>query len=239
MTAKPVPALARPEGRTVLTEIESKQFFEAAGLPVVETRLAETREEAVRLGRAMGFPIAMKVMSPEIIHKSDAGGVKLGLADVEELERAYEEIMASVVRCHPEARIKGVSVQKMARPGQEVIIGMSKDPELGPLLMFGLGGVMVGVMKDVSFRLVPMASGDAREMIREIRGYSLQKGFRGSGAFDIPVLEECCLNVAELIQGHPEIREMESQPGCRLQHRGCDRGCANHTGRERVRSSWK
>lgn len=212
MRAYPVAALTRSDGRSVLTEVESKRFFESAGLPVVATRFAATREEAVNYGEELGYPIAMKVMSPEVIHKSDAGGVKLGLASRDEVERAYDDILCSVAKVHPSARIEGVSVQRMAPAGREIIIGMSKDPELGPLLMFGLGGVMVEVMKDVSFRLVPLTPADAAEMIRETRGYALLKGFRGSEPVDVHFLEELLLQVSEVVQQHPEIKELDLNP---------------------------
>jgi acetate---CoA ligase (ADP-forming) subunit beta len=212
MKAKPLAALTRPGGRNFLTEIESKRFFENAGLPVVATKLATTREEAVRHGEELGYPLAMKVMSPEVIHKSDAGGVKLGLASSTEVERAYDDILSSVAKVHPSARIEGMAVQSMAPPGREIIIGMSKDPELGPLLMFGLGGVMVEVMKDVSFRLVPLTAADAAEMIRETKGYALLRGFRGSEAVDIRFLEGLLLTVSELVQAHPEIKELDLNP---------------------------
>jgi acetate---CoA ligase (ADP-forming) subunit beta len=212
MTAISMPAPNEVGGGTTLTEIESKLLFESGGLPVVKTRLAVTCGEAICCAEAIGYPIAMKVVSKEITHKSDAGGVKLDLGNRDEVERAYEEILQSARRFHPNAKILGVSVQKMARTGREVIIGMSKDPELGPLLMFGLGGVMVELMKDVSFRLIPLAPRDVGEMIREIRGYPLLKGFRGSEAVDIPFLEKLLLKVAALVQGHPEIKELDLNP---------------------------
>jgi acetate---CoA ligase (ADP-forming) subunit beta len=196
----------------VLTEIESKAFFEGAGLPVVSTRFAASREEAVRYGEELGYPLALKVVSPQVTHKSDAGGVKLGLASTAEVERAYDDILSSVGRAHPDARIEGMSVQRMAPPGREVIIGMSKDPELGPLLMFGLGGVMVEVMKDVAFRLVPLTAVDAAEMIRETKGYTLLKGFRGTEPLDVPFLETLLVSVSELVQAHPEIKELDLNP---------------------------
>lgn len=212
MTADRVAVLTGTAGRDFLTEIESKRFLEAAGLPVVATRFAATREEAVRYGAELGYPLAMKVMSPEVIHKSDAGGVKLGLVSSDEVERAYDDILISVAKVHPSARIEGVSVQKMAPAGREVIVGMSKDPELGPLLMFGLGGIIVEVLKDVSFRLVPVTAADAAAMIRETKGYALLKGFRGSEPLDVPFLEALLVSVSELVQAHPEIKELDLNP---------------------------
>lgn len=132
---------ARSEGRFFLTEFESKEILKEAGIPVVETRLAATQEEAVAVSQKMGFPVVLKITSPDVVHKSDAGGVKLGLASPEQVARAYEEIMAAVKEHYPGASVQGVAVQKMARPGTEIIVGASRDPQFGPVLMFGLGGI--------------------------------------------------------------------------------------------------
>ena len=167
--------VARKGKRTVLTEVESKQIIDEAGLKVVQTKLAKTKKEAVALAKQMGFPVALKIVSPEVIHKSDSGGVKLGLQNAAEVGRAYSKIIASVKKKEPKAKIHGVSVQQMSRPGVEVIMGMSKDAQFGPVLMFGLGGVFVEVLKDVSFRIVPIVRRDAKQMIEEIKGYDLKK----------------------------------------------------------------
>ncbi|MSQ22908.1 MAG: acetyl-CoA synthetase, partial [Dehalococcoidia bacterium] len=162
-----VVSAARREGRTVLTEVESKEFIQASGIPLVQARLATSQREAVALAGEMGFPVALKIVSPEIIHKSDVGGVKLGLKSQAEVRRAYSEIVSAARVSNPAAHILGVSVQAMATPGVEVILGMTPDPQFGPVLMFGLGGVMVEVLKDVAFRLVPLNRYDARQMVRE------------------------------------------------------------------------
>jgi acyl-CoA synthetase (NDP forming) len=154
----------------------------------------------------------MKIISPEIIHKSDVGGVKLNLGSAAEVEQAFDEIIRSAKAHHPDARIHGVSVQQMARSGREIIIGMSKDPQFGPLLMFGIGGIMVEIMKDVAFRLVPLTPRDAREMIAEIKGYQLLTGFRGYEAADIPRLEKLLLEVSALVENHPQIKELDLNP---------------------------
>jgi acetate---CoA ligase (ADP-forming) subunit beta len=182
-------AQIRKEGRTVLTEIESKELIAEAGLPVVATMPAGTRAEAVRLSGQIAFPVAMKIASPDIIHKSDSGGVRLNLENTDQVEEAFDEIIANARRHHPDAFIHGVSMQKMAPPGLEVIVGMSKDPQFGPLLMFGLGGVMVELFKDVSFRIVPFSPRDAHEMIAEIRAYPVLTGFRGAPGVDVVFLE--------------------------------------------------
>jgi acyl-CoA synthetase (NDP forming) len=203
---------ARSEGRTVLTEVESKEFLRAAGIDIIDTRLATSREEAVSISRKLGFPVVLKIASPDIVHKSDAGGVKIGLKTASEAGKAYDDIIKTIRQKHPQARIQGVAVQKMARPGVEVIIGMSKDAQFGPVLMFGLGGIMVEVLKDVSFRIVPLSRRDAAEMLREIRGYPLLEGYRGGEAVDISYLEELLLKVSDFVEKNPEIMELDLNP---------------------------
>lgn len=204
--------LARKENRTQLTEIESKEWLKEAGIPVVEAKLARAKKEAVALSKSMGFPVVLKIVSPDIIHKSDSGGVKLNLKNATQVGNAYSEILASIKKHNPVARIHGVSVQKMARPGIEIIIGMTKDAQFGPVLMFGLGGVLVEVLKDVAFRIVPLAKRDAREMIREIKGYPLLEGYRGQEPADIEFLEDLILKVSDFVQNNPEIKELDLNP---------------------------
>jgi len=203
---------AMSTGRTVLTEIESKELIKQAGISVSETRLAASREEAMSISRQLGFPVALKVASPDVVHKSDAGGVKLGLKTAKQAGKAYDEILAAIKREYPRAVIQGVSVQKMARPGVEVIIGMSKDDQFGPVLMFGLGGILVEVLKDVSFRIVPLERRDAAEMIREIKGYPLLEGYRGLEPVDVANLESLLLRVSDFVEKHPEIKEIDLNP---------------------------
>src|SRR4030065_2631600 len=202
----------RKEKRTQLTEIESKELLKEAGIPVVESKLARTKTEAVSLSKKMGFPVVLKIVSPDVIHKSDSGGVKLGLANTAQVGKAYSEIVTAIKKHHPKAKIEGVSVQKMARPGVEVIIGMTKDPQFGPVLMFGLGGVLVELLKDVSFRIVPLEREDAREMIREIKGYPILEGFRGMEPADVSILEEILLKISRFVDDHPEIKELDLNP---------------------------
>ena len=139
---------ARSQGRTLLTEVESKQLLEEAGIPTINASLARTTAEATRAAAEVGYPVALKIVSPAVTHKSDVGGVRLGLRSDEDVQSAFEEIIAAVKRQQPQAPIVGVSVQPMARPGIEVIVGMSLDPQFGPVLMFGLGGILVEVLKE-------------------------------------------------------------------------------------------
>ena len=202
----------KQENRVQLTEIESKEFLQEAGIPVIETKLARTKKEAISLSKRLGFPVALKITSPDIIHKSDSGGVKLGLITITQVGKAYNEIMLSIRQKYPETMVQGVSVQKMARPGVEVIIGMSKDAQFGPVLMFGLGGIMVEVLKDVAFRLVPVTIRDAQEMIREIKGYPLLQGYRGQEPADIHFLEQLIVKVSDFIEQNPHIEELDLNP---------------------------
>jgi len=211
-TGKQIIDEARSEGRTVLSEVEAKQLIKQAGISVVDTKLATSKEEAISVSRKFGFPVALKIASPDIVHKSDAGGVKLGLETAKQVGKAYEDILQAVSQKHPQVGIQGVAVQKMARPGVEVIIGMSKDDQFGPVLMFGLGGILVEVLKDVSFRIVPLAERDAAEMIREIKGYPLLEGYRGQEVVDVSHLEELLLKVSDFVEQNPEVKELDLNP---------------------------
>ncbi len=212
MTGQQAIDLARSEGRSLLTEVEAKELLKQAGINVVDTKLATTRDEAISLSQEAGFPVVLKIASADVVHKSDAGGVKLGLTSQSGVVRAYREIMASVAARHPEAHLEGVSVQRMAPPGTEVIMGMSKDPQFGPVLMFGLGGIWVELLKDVSFRIVPLLPRDAREMIREIKGFPLLEGYRGSPPSHLPTLEDMLLKVSSFVEANPEIGGLDLNP---------------------------
>ncbi len=203
---------ALKEGRTILTEIESKKLLADAGIKVVETVLAASAKEVVEISERIGYPVVLKIASPDITHKSDIGGVKVGLKDRREAEKAYEEIMSAVREKQPDARIEGVSVQKMAEPGIEIIIGMFKDAQFGPVLMFGLGGIFVEVLKDVTFRVVPLTKRDAHTMINEIKGYSLLTGYRGQEPVDIPFLEGMLLKLSSFAEKNPQIKELDLNP---------------------------
>ncbi len=185
----------KKEGRSILTEFEAK-----------------TQKEAVLLSRKMGFPVALKITSPDVIHKSDSGGVKLSLNNVSDVKKAYDEILKRVKKQYPDAVIHGIGVQKMVRPGTEVIVGSSKDPQFGPVIMFGLGGIFVELLKDVSFRIIPLERKDALEMIKEIKGYPLLQGYRGKEPANISALVEIILKISKLIQENPNIKELELNP---------------------------
>ncbi len=203
---------ARARNRLLLTEVEAKALLSTTGVAVAQARLARTREEALDLARATGFPVVLKICSPDIVHKSDVGGVRLNLASAEAVSRAFDEIVGTVTRAQPTAILDGVSVQPMVRPGIEVIIGLTTDPQFGPAVMFGLGGVSVEVLKDVAFRLAPLSQWDAQAMIHEIKSLPLLSGYRGQPAVDLTALERTLLQVSALAEACPEIKELDLNP---------------------------
>lgn len=203
---------ARAQGRTILSEMESKELLRGLGIATTEMRPAATQAEAVAISAEIGYPCVLKVASHDITHKSDAGGVKVGLESAEEVAAAYQAIMTSCRAAYPEAVIEGVTVQNMAKPGVEVIVGMATDPQFGPVLMFGLGGVWVELLKDVSFKLVPLSRHDARSAIADIRAARLLDGFRGSAPVDKAALEDILLKVSDFVAATPEVAEMDLNP---------------------------
>jgi acyl-CoA synthetase (NDP forming) len=198
---------AANEKRTFLMENECKELLIKEGITTTGTEVARSATEAVELSNKMGYPVVLKVLSPEVIHKSDLGGVKLNLQNAAEVESAFTEIM----KAFQGKKIIGVTVQKMVAPGLEAIIGVSKDETFGPVLMFGLGGVFVEVLKDVSFRILPVTEQDIEEMITEIKGYNLLRGYRGT-AVDISALKKLLFKVSALIMKYPEIKELDLNP---------------------------
>jgi acyl-CoA synthetase (NDP forming) len=203
---------ARRQGRTLLSEVEAKELLAAAGVPVVEARLAKTRDAAVAVANELGYPAVLKIVSAQIAHKTDVGGVKLNLQSADEVAGAFDAIMDAARKAAPDATIDGVSVQRMAEPGIEVIVGMSTDPQFGPVLMFGLGGVLVEVLKDVAFRIVPIVQRDARQMVREIQAFPILQGVRGQEPADLEALEGLLVKLSEFIEAHPEIAELDLNP---------------------------
>jgi len=203
---------AHGEQRVVLTEIEAKQILSAVGIPCTETFLAATRDDAVARAEAIGFPVVLKICYHQITHKSDAGGVKVSLKSRDEVAAAYDAIMAAAGEKFPQARLDGVSVQRMAGHGVEIIMGMIKDPNFGPVLMFGLGGVLVEVLKDVAFRIVPLEAADAAAMTSEIQGKKLLEGYRGQDPADIPFLQEMLLKLSAFVEKTPGIEEIDMNP---------------------------
>ena len=195
-----------------MDEIQCKKVLKSAGIKVTLPVLAASKKGAVASAEKMGYPVAMKIVSPQITHKSDIGGVKLKLANRKQVETAYDEIMAAVRKKAAKAQVDGVSIQKMAEPGLELVIGMIRDPQFGPMLMFGLGGTSVEILKDVAFRITPLTRQDAKDMIRQIKGYRLLEGYRGQPPVDIEYLEDMLMKLSAFIEENPEIKEMDINP---------------------------
>lgn len=203
---------ARAEGRTLLNEVEAKAALADAGVTVTNTRLATTADEAVALANDAGYPVALKIVSRDIAHKSDIGGVRLNLDDHAAVREAFAAITTAAAAAQPGSRVDGVSVQPMATAGVEVIVGMTRDPQYGPVLMFGLGGVMVEVFRDVSFRLAPLEERDADDMLSEIKGRAVLDGVRGAAPVDLGALRSALMSVSQFVQEHPEVSELDLNP---------------------------
>ncbi|MEE2783640.1 MAG: acetate--CoA ligase family protein [Pseudomonadota bacterium] len=212
MNIESVVQQARVEGRSLLNEIEAKQLLGEAGVPVAQTVLATNEEEARIQAKRVGYPVVLKIVSPDITHKSDVGGVKVGLDDEAEVTAAYAEIIDNAKAAEPEAAITGVAVQHMAPAGTEVIVGMTTDPQFGPVVMFGLGGIMVEVMKDVTFRVVPIEDRDATQMIDEIKGVAILEGVRGQAPADKKAIKDAILSISRFVEAHPEVQEIDLNP---------------------------
>ena len=203
---------AAAQGREHLTGDEALGVLRAYGVPTVQRRLATNVAEAVAAAEAIGFPVVLKVASGDVVHKSDVGGVRVDVRSAAEVEDAWRDIMARVRAAVPDARIDGIAVEQYATGGRETIIGMSVDPAFGPLLMFGLGGIYVEVLKDVAFRVQPVSDVDARDMVRSIRGYRLLEGVRGEAPADVGFLEEVVQRISQLVGEHPAIAELDVNP---------------------------
>jgi acetate---CoA ligase (ADP-forming) len=200
------------EGKTYIGELEGTKLLACYGFDVLPTELATTGDEALKLADDMGYPVVMKIVSPQIIHKSDAGGVKINLADADAVQGAFDEIIQGAKAYNAEAEIQGVLVQKMAPKGQEVILGSTRYPRFGHLLMFGFGGIMVEVFKDVTFRLAPINRNSARFMVRGVKGYALLNGFRGTPKADVDAVERLLVCLSDLVVDNPEIKELDINP---------------------------
>jgi acetyltransferase len=211
--ARAVIDAAKAKGRTEIVEFEAQEVLTAYGLPTPRTRLARSSDEAAAAAADLGFPVVLKIASPQISHKSDVGGVKVGLADETAVRDAFFDITTRAQRLREDAYIAGCLVQEMAPAGsKEVIIGFKRDEQFGPLLMFGLGGIYVEILKDIAFRLAPVSRADAFEIVREIKSYMLLKGVRGEKPVNFQAMEEIILTMSRLALDFPEIYEAEFNP---------------------------
>jgi acyl-CoA synthetase (NDP forming) len=204
--------VALAEGREGLTEPEALDVLDAYGIPTVDHELVQSEDEAVAAALEMGGPVVLKVVSPQVVHKSDVGGVRIDLRDADQVRNGYRSIMESVLGAHPDADIHGILVTRFLEKGRETILGMSLDPSFGPLLMFGLGGIYVEALKDVSFRVQPVSREDAREMVEGIRGRKLLDGLRGDPPVDKEALMEALQRISQLVGEHHRISELDVNP---------------------------
>ena len=199
-------------GLTQLGEVKSKDILHAYGFNVLDGRLATSPEEAVEIAQQIGFPVAMKIVSSDIIHKTDLGGVRLHIGTGNQVEDTFDLMMLRINRFVPQAKIEGIFVEKMADAGLEVIIGMTRDSQLGPMLMFGLGGIFVEVMKDVTFHLAPITEDEAIQMLKSTKSYEMLQGKRGRKKVDIPAIASGLQRISQLTTDFPQIIELEINP---------------------------
>ena len=202
----------RADGRTKLDEIEALAVCEAYGIPVAKAELASSVEQAADIATTIGFPVVMKIVSPNIVHKSDSGGVAIGISSSDEVREAYARILDSVARAEPDAKVQGILVQKMVRGGRETICGIARDPLFGPLVMFGLGGIYVEALKDVVFRVAPLGRSDAATMVAGIRGTKLLGALRGQAAVSSSAIQDVLLRISQIAIDFPAIEEMDINP---------------------------
>lgn len=202
----------RDEGRVSIGDAEAREVLEAYGFPVPESRLAETAEEAVEIAEEIGYPVVLKVASPDILHKTDVGGVKLNVNSAGDVRDMFDLIVYRASRYVPDARVWGCLVQEMVADGREILVGMNRDPQFGPLVAFGLGGIYVEALKDVSFRIAPFSRNEANEMIREIRSYPLLEGVRGEPPADHEAMVDALMRISQLVTDFPEIVELDINP---------------------------
>lgn len=203
---------AKKEGRKALLETEAKTICTEYGIPVTKFNLAKNEKEAATYADQIGYPIVLKIVSPDIIHKSDAGGVIVNLKTPAEVASGYKKIIENVKKYKSDAKIVGVLVQEMAPQSTEVIVGAIKDPQFGQTVMFGLGGIFVELLKDVNFKVAPITTEDAKEMITHLKAYPLLNGFRNTPPADIDALANILCNVSRLVMDNPEIKELDLNP---------------------------
>ncbi|MDB5108031.1 MAG: CoA-binding protein, partial [Candidatus Binatus sp.] len=209
---------AKSSERTVLSEIESKLILHALELPVTVPEVARTADDAAIAAAKMGFPVVLKVLSPSISHKSDVGGVELNLGDEDQVRDGFARIRSKLAATAPDARFEGVAVQPMARAGVELIVGITRDPRFGAMVIVGLGGVLVEVLKDTALRLAPVTASEAREMLAELRGSAILRGVRGQPPIDIEAVASLLEKISNFAAAHPEIAEMDLNPVVGYEH---------------------
>jgi len=205
-------AEVRADHRTAIGDTEAQTIMKAYGITTPQSDVAPTPDDAVRLARQIGYPVVMKIASPDILHKSDVGGIIVGVQNDDAAREAFATLVARAKQHVPNATIWGTQVQEMVVNARETIIGMNRDPQFGPLVMFGLGGIYVEVLKDVTFRVAPMSSSQAQKMIESVRSYPLLRGVRGQAPADVEAIADTILRVSQLVTDFPEIAELDINP---------------------------
>ena len=213
MSAHEIIKNAFKEGRKKLLEHEAMKLLEIYEIPIAKYGIAQNEDEAVKIAKDIGYPVVLKIVSPDISHKTDVGGVIVGVKNESELRESFRKILDNVRLRAPNARIAGILIQEMAKPGFiEVIVGATRDPIFGPVIMFGLGGIFVEVLKDVSFRVAPLMPEDADEMVREIKSYKILEGYRGMPPRDIESIREIIMKTSRIMIEIPQIQDIDLNP---------------------------
>ena len=199
-------------GEAQIGEVEAKEILRAYDFNVLGGQIARTSDEAVEIAERLSYPVVLKISSPDIIHKSDFGGVRINLANAEQVRDAFDLMMLRIQKRAPNAHLRGAYVEKMGQRGREVILGMTRDPQFGPMLMFGLGGIFVEVMKDVTFHLAPITAEEAMQMLKGTRSYALLQGARGQAPVDLDAIAGALQRISQLATDYPEIMELDINP---------------------------
>jgi succinyl-CoA synthetase beta subunit len=220
---------------SLLLGVEALSFLQEEGFPVLKSLLAENEDDAARKALEIGLPVTLKPSSPDVIHKTETGGIRVSLRDEAEVRQAFREIVGTFTSNCPGKRLDGVIVQRQGS-GLEVIVGMLRDLQFGPVLMFGLGGVFVEAMKDVAFRLIPIGTTDAKDMMEELKGYVVLRNPR-SGSLDLPAVENLLVDISTFITHHPEVQEMDINPVFVSSHgvQICDARIMVHSNKDNVK----
>ena len=195
-----------------LTEAEAYEMLSKYGIPVPKYSVVSSEEEAIQIAKKLGFPLVMKIVSPDIIHKTDIGGIEMNVSNLEQIKKAYKSIIYHVMENKPEARINGMLFYKQAPKGVEVVVGMIRDPQFGPTVMFGLGGIFIEILKDVTFRVCPVERADIEEMLTEIQGIKILQGYRGQPRCDVNAIIDIIMEIARLALDYPVIKEIDLNP---------------------------
>ena len=201
----------KEQGRSILTYEESRAVIRSAGIPLNKMETAKNLNDCIVNAKKIGYPVVLKVVSEDVLHKSDAGGVRVGIGSESELRKSYDEMIKSVKQYYPEAKIEGFSVEEMVK-GVELLIGTNTDEQFGKMIALGIGGIFVEIYKDVSFRLIPVKDSDVQEMISEIKGKKMLEGYRGMPSVNLSELTSLVLNISKIIEENPNIKEMDLNP---------------------------